>query len=277
MTNPRSLLTRHYVHAALIGVLFTAVIVTVCTLCAVIFSSHGAARWIGKALCDLNLQNGRIVWAFSAGSSNLYPLSVQAITFLAFGMACVLLFYRRGIYRREESALMAQLLPEDERSLIQPADFATVREALAPYKQRLLVVLIERALQQYQTTLSTAEAATIVNASADVFRDELDSNYAVIKYLAWAIPALGFVGTVLGIGRALTGFGDTGSDLPMAFITSNLSTAFDTTFVALMLSLLLMLLIAICQAREEAVVTYSQNYCLANLVNRLFNPENLTR
>jgi hypothetical protein len=38
-----------------------------------------------------------------------------------------------------------------------------------------------------------------------------------------------------------------------------------------------MLVIGICQAREEAVITRAHDYCLANLVNRLFNPEHLTR
>lgn len=283
MTTPRSLTNRNYVTALLIGVVFAAAVAALGTMLAVTLGQHSAAvRWAAKAFCDLNLVADaggrlRVSWCFSAGSTNLFPLSIQAITYVAFGMACMLLYMRRRIYQRESDVIQAGLLPQDERTLIQPADIANVREKLAPHKSALVTTLIERALQQYQTTLSTAEAAAIVSSTTEVFQEELDSNYAVIKYLAWAIPSLGFVGTVLGIGRALTGFGDGSGDLPMQFITSNLSTAFDTTFVALLLSLILMLVIGICQAREEAVITRAHDYCLANLVNRLFNPEHLTR
>jgi chemotaxis protein MotA len=269
--------------AAIVGLVCAAAVVVICVVVATLWGDRSdAIRWVVKAFADLDLVRGadgklHAGWLFTPGCTNIFPISIQALTFAAFGMACALLWQRRGIYRRELAATMANLLPEDERTLIQPCDIAARREPLATYKSSVLVTLIERALQQYQTTLSTSEAATIVNATTDVFHEELDGNYAVIKYLAWAIPALGFVGTVLGIGRALTGFGNPGADLPIAFITSNLATAFDTTLVALLLSLVLMLLISVTQAREDAVITRAHDYTLANLVNRLFNPEHLTR
>lgn len=282
MTTPRALRSHHYLIAAAVGVMFAAAVIVVCIILAALAGANSPAlRYVVKAIADLDMlppeQPTRIGWFWVAGSRNLFPISIQLFIYVAFGMACSLLFLRRQIYRREQQAIAASLLPADERMLIQPCDIADVREKLLPYKDTILVTLIERALQQYQTTLSTSEAATIVNASTEVLHDELESNYAVIKYLAWAIPAMGFVGTVLGIGRALTGFGNPGADLPIAEITSMLSTAFDTTLVALLVSLILMLLIGVTQAREDAAITSAHDYCLANLVNRLFNPEHLTR
>lgn len=282
MNSPRSLSPHHYVTALLVGIIVAAAVIALCVILASVAGAHSAAtRWLVKAIADLDMlppgNPSRIGWLWSEGSRNLFPFSIQMLIFTAFGMACALLIQRRRLYQREHQAVAARLLPSDERTLIQPCDIAAVREVLTPHKDTIIVTLIERALQQYQTTLSTSEAASIVNATTEVFHDELESNYAVIKYLAWAIPALGFVGTVLGIGRALTGFGNPGADLPIAEITSMLSTAFDTTFVALVASLVLMLLIGVTQAREDAVITNAHDYCLANLVNRLFNPEHLTR
>jgi hypothetical protein len=55
--------------------------------------------------------------------------------------------------------------------------------------------------------------------------------------------------------------------------TGHLGHAFDCTLVALTLSLLVMLLIHLVQREEEALVIDCQQYCLENLVNRIYEPE----
>jgi biopolymer transport protein ExbB/TolQ len=135
-----------------------------------------------------------------------------------------------------------------------------------------------RALLQYQSTNSTAESAAMVNATAEVAHNQSEAGYSLINYLAWSIPSLGFVGTVLGIGSALADFGISGaSGPPLDRITANLGSAFDTTLVALLLSLVLMYIIHTVQAMEDRVINTAHEYCLANLVNRLFNPDQLTQ
>jgi hypothetical protein len=98
---------------------------------------------------------------------------------------------------------------------------------------------------------------------------------ATIHYLAWAIPALGFLGTVRGLAMSLSLAGDNQSSIP-AFLqqaTRHLNVAFDCTLVALALSLVLMFLVHSVQRDEEALVIDCQQYCLEHLVNRLYETE----
>jgi biopolymer transport protein ExbB/TolQ len=99
---------------------------------------------------------------------------------------------------------------------------------------------------------------------------------ATVNYLAWAIPALGFVGTVRGIGLALTVAPTVTEEALPTFLdatTRNLAVAFDTTLVALLLSLVLMFLLHTLQRGEEGLVLDSQQYCLEHLISRLYDLE----
>ena len=258
--------TKKYTYAVIFGLAFSCFVVIATTIITLALNLPA----FGRTICNLNLSEGKIT--FTGG----FPFSIQAVTFLAFGIACTLIWFRNKDTKIEAKVLEAGLLPEEERTLIQPADIAELRKKMMSYKNSILYTLIERALLQYQTTSSTAETAAIVNSTTEVYYNKMESEYAIIRYLAWAIPSLGFVGTVMGIGKALSGFGDIDS-LPMKYITENLSTAFDTTFIALILSLILMFLIHVSQAKEETVINSAHNYCISNLINRIFNPEQLTK
>ena len=89
---------------------------------------------------------------------------------------------------------------------------------------------------------------TRVESAANALRRELDLAYAPIEYVLWCLPSLGFLGTVLGISDAMLG-----SDRLLAgqkeqqiaaiqVVTLQLAYAFDTTWVALLLGIFVMLM-----------------------------------
>jgi biopolymer transport protein ExbB/TolQ len=98
--------------------------------------------------------------------------------------------------------------------------------------------------------------------------ERLDSELSMIRYIAWAIPAIGFIGTVRGIGNALAEAHKavTGD---ISGVTEGLGVAFNSTLVALLLSLLLMFLLHYLQFAQERLVldaeTYLDNRLLRNL------------
>ena len=47
------------------------------------------------------------------------------------------------------------------------------------------------------------DAANEVHERAELANNELESALGLVRYIAWAIPAIGFIGTVRGIGDAL--------------------------------------------------------------------------
>jgi biopolymer transport protein ExbB/TolQ len=91
----------------------------------------------------------------------------------------------------------------------------------------------------------------------------------------WAIPILGFIGTVMGLGGAVGSLGvqDTtnieGIKDSLGAITGGLGTAFDTTLVALIMSLLLKLPASSLQKAEEDLLNWVDEYCNENLLKRL--------
>jgi len=95
-------------------------------------------------------------------------------------------------------------------------------------------------------------------------REYMRGSFALSRFMVWAIPILGFIGTVWGISNGIAHFSDamtsTSSvtdvssmlkdNLPL--VTNSLATAFDTTLLALLLSVPLMMVMIWLEKREEA-------------------------
>ena len=95
-------------------------------------------------------------------------------------------------------------------------------------------------------------------------RELMRGSYSLSRFMVWAIPILGFIGTVWGISNGIAHFSDamTGTssvtdvsamlkeNLPL--VTNSLATAFDTTLLALLLSIPLMMVMIWLEKQEEA-------------------------
>jgi biopolymer transport protein ExbB/TolQ len=90
----------------------------------------------------------------------------------------------------------------------------------------------------------------------------------MIRYIAWAIPSIGFIGTVRGIGAAL-GEAHKAVEGDIAGVTENLGVAFNSTFVALMISIVVMFLVHQLQLLQDRLVFDSQTYVDHNLIRHM--------
>ncbi len=209
---------------------------------------------------------------------------INLFSLIAFGVAVGLLWERRTAVRAEQEAFELDIVRYEEETLILPEDAITCRKRLHDLddKQRsfLLIELLSFGLQRARANWSAEDVGTAISMQADLKRDEQEAEYSMIRYLAWAIPSIGFVGTVLGIGQAMgsikptqvttaeTG-GSTQAVSPLMEAASHLNTAFDTTFVALVLSLILMFVLHRIQAAEDALLTRATDACLRQLPLRM--------
>ena len=96
---------------------------------------------------------------------------------------------------------------------------------------------------------------------------------STISYLVWAIPAIGFLGTVRGLAGGMSKAGNQKDADFIRQVTDQLGIAFDCTFVALALSVVLMGLLHAVQKAEELLIIDSQAYCQEHLLLRLYDPE----
>lgn len=70
--------------------------------------------------------------------------------------------------------------------------------------------------------------------------NQAHASYAFLRFVVWAIPILGFLGTVLGITVAIANLSPQAMEQSLGEVTSGLGVAFDTTALALALSMVLM-------------------------------------
>lgn len=163
----------------------------------------------------------------------------------------------------------ARILQEDARPLQRKIDQVTA--AKGPF---ILGNMIRHALSKFVISRSSLDVSNTVRTQAEVDHGRLVSTMANLNYLAWAIPAIGFFGTVRGLAGSMTIAGQGGEQLRLA--TRHLTVAFDCTLVALALSLVVMYLIHMISREEESLVIDCQQYCLEHLVNRIYEPEPLS-
>ena len=208
-----------------------------------------------------------------------YPFSVQNVMWIIFfvGLAEIVLRYLEA--KGEGRQLRFRYLPEDEETLLVATDLPAVykKVSLATGSDYLfLPSLIKRIISVFQTTKSVENASAVLNSSIDLRSHDLDLKYNILRYVMWVIPTLGFIGTVIGISDALAYAGEPGrSQDPnlLTELTARLAVAFYTTLVALVMSAFLVLVMNVVQSFEERVINRCGQYCLDNLVNRLYKAE----
>jgi biopolymer transport protein ExbB/TolQ len=79
--------------------------------------------------------------------------------------------------------------------------------------------------------------------------------YGLFRLIVWAIPILGFLGTVIGITLALNGIDPNSPETSMLQVITGLGLKFDTTAVALSLSIVLMFIHFFADQAETALLT----------------------
>lgn len=118
-------------------------------------------------------------------------------------------------------------------------------------------------LNLWLTTHSTSKVKEHLETRTEAFELAQQNSFSIPRILVWAIPVLGFLGTVIGIGSAVGQFDSFLSNAEdidamrdgLANVTSGLGTAFDTTFLALAISLLVMVPLVAVERHEQRLIT----------------------
>lgn len=225
-------------------------------------------RMLPATVAAILIDNGR----------STYPFTVQNLMWLVFALGAGELITRAREAKAERAELAKRYLPEDETTVLQAGDlrriYRTARDAVqrGPGEGRFLPRLIRRVVTQVQTTKSLEQASAILNSSLELYLHEVDLRYSMVRYVVWAIPTLGFIGTVIGISLALAFAGQVDLQDPslLAELTKRLAVAFNTTLLALIMSAVLVFIQHLVQAQEERALNRAGQYCLDNLINRLY-------
>jgi biopolymer transport protein ExbB/TolQ len=131
----------------------------------------------------------------------------QEACFILLIWALSIMAYKARQTVREQSMLDRNLIDIPEGTSVLPPDAREYSRGLEELPAREQEYLLPRtllaALQRFATTGSIQAVSDTIRESCEVESDRLDSELSMVRYIAWAIPSIGFIGTVRGIGDAL--------------------------------------------------------------------------
>jgi biopolymer transport protein ExbB/TolQ len=153
--------------------------------------------------------------------------------------------------------------PEDARDLA-----ARLRSLPVAMQDYLLPRALLTAIERFGATRNVQDVSTAARNICESEGERMESELSIIRYIAWAIPSVGFIGTVRGIGDAL-GQAHRAVEGDITGVTSNLGVAFNSTFIALVISIVLMFFIHQLQLMQERLVLDSERYLDHWLIRRL--------
>ena len=199
----------------------------------------------------------------------------QEACFILMIWALAIMGYKTRTAMRESRMLEMPLVSLAEGTRILPGDAGQLLRPLQSLPERQQGYLLSRALStallRFQVTSSVEAATAAAHSVCEAESSRLDSELSMVRYITWAIPSIGFIGTVRGIGLAL-GRAHEAMAGDIAGVTASLGVAFNSTFVALLISMVVMFFMHQLQLMQERLVldayAYSENRLLRFLKSK---------
>ena len=193
---------------------------------------------------------------------------IQGFTYLAFFWAWFEVKEKLRVIARERRAFKLNLIPTNDKHVFLPQDINNLKFKLIEFEKKdkyILSDLLKKACTKFRTSGSLSELIDIVSIQIEVSQEKSEGDQSVIRYLSWVIPSLGFIGTVIGISQSLI-YANSGD---MEKITSLLGVAFDTTLVALVLSVFLMWFVHQLQEETDRFHSDLKEFVIDHLINKI--------
>ncbi|MFL2555060.1 MAG: MotA/TolQ/ExbB proton channel family protein [Candidatus Rariloculaceae bacterium] len=196
----------------------------------------------------------------------------QEACFVLMLWAFSIMGYKATRSLSEQKLLQQELVPIQDGVRILPEDTREYARTLQALPDRLRDMLLPRvllsSLERFGSTCNVQDVSSVANTLCESEGERLESELSMIRYVAWAIPSVGFIGTVRGIGEAL-GQAHRAVDGDIAGVTQSLGTAFNSTFIALLISIIVMFLVHQLQSLQERLVFDTQTYIDHNLIRHM--------
>ena len=196
----------------------------------------------------------------------------QETSFVLMLWALSILVYKGRAVYRQQKLLELDLLKLPENLPIGPEDTRELAARLQSLPEAERESLLPRALltsiERFGATRNVQDVSTAARDICDSEGERLESELSIIRYIAWAIPSVGFIGTVRGIGNAL-GQAHRAVEGDITGVTASLGVAFNSTFIALVISIVLMFFVHQLQLMQERLVLDSERYVDRWMVRRM--------
>ena len=204
---------------------------------------------------------------------------------LLFFWGLTILFMKLNKNKHQAQAALLNLFPEsigkEINSSTVGAFIDNIYSTPLSLRDSLIVNRIRKALELFESRCDNGEVSSFLSTQSDLDANRSAGSYALIKVFLWAIPILGFIGTVMGLSVAVGSLAMGDNTDPDALkesinnLTGGLGVAFDTTLLGLILSILLSFPLSAVQKREDETLTLIDTFCTEKLLPKLNDSKQL--
>jgi biopolymer transport protein ExbB/TolQ len=146
----------------------------------------------------------------------------------------------------------------------------------------LIASRCSRVVKAYMQSGDRKSASEFAMDDSSFYISASETSYSFPRVLIWAIPLLGFIGTVVGISQAVNGFSGLlkGAEQidkikeGIGTVTTGLAVAFDTTLLALFVSIVVMIPLVLVERQETKLLLAIDVFINDKLLPRLKEKSN---
>lgn len=196
-----------------------------------------------------------------------------------FFWAVGILYLKVQKLRHQQAAMYLDVLPTDISQEVNSENVGQFIDHLyglpARLRDSMMVNRIRKGLELFEIRQSNADVSNMLSAQSNIDGARIGGSYALTKVFLWAIPILGFIGTVLGLSQAIGSMDLSNvSDMDKIMgsignVTSGLGTAFDTTLLGLVLAMFLNFPMNVLAKAEDDNLNNIDAFCNEVLLPRL--------
>lgn len=208
----------------------------------------------------------------SAATSNIWVIfkDFEQQASVTIGLFCAFLIiykYQRIVFHEEPLFTMDYLAAYDKNEPLNVSQALGELEQSA-YAQNSSMSTWINCLRRYKNTQNVQHASNAITDNVEILAAQLESGNSMIRYFIWAIPSIGFIGTVRGIGSALAKAEEAVAG-DISGMVDKLGVAFNSTLVSLVISIILMYLLHVLNNRQDEMVINTQKNCEKHLLTQL--------
>lgn len=240
------------------------------------FTEYAIISFIGLIILNLVFAMLPVFWSNMLIGKKSIELSISFQDIMWFFFLIGMLLIRRRTFeiKKLRNYQKNAYLPEDFETIIDDAVLTGIIKSSKKDSSENMGILPYMILQislQFRTNQSIALTSDFLSKQLELFLHSVELRYNKLKYLIWLIPSLGFMGTVYGIGVAVSQLGQGSLDDPdlLTKMAASLGVAFNTTLLALVLSVILQFFTQHFEAKEENLINDFGKYILDNLINKI--------
>lgn len=228
--------------------------------------------WLGLMFPLRSYQFGQLFW-----DRGPVPFPTTLLMFWALAI----LFLKWLNLKKQKDAMLLDVLPVEISNEITVGSLdrfiLNINELPGASSDTFLVNRVVRGIEHFRVRKSAAETVTMMESQSAIDANNVAGSYTILKVFIWSLPILGFIGTVMGVSAAvaslassLSGGGNMDAmKTALQDVFGGLGTAFDTTLLALIMSMLVKLPASALQKSEEDLISSVDEYCNENLLRRL--------